>query len=40
VYVDKEQKLGVMSIAFLLDSNTEAIIWRGPKKTGFDFFYV
>lgn len=34
VYVDKEQKLGVMSIGFLLENNDDAIIWRGPKKTG------
>ncbi|PVD30967.1 hypothetical protein C0Q70_10243 [Pomacea canaliculata] len=33
VYVDKEQKLGVMSIGFLLENNDDAIIWRGPKKT-------
>ncbi|XP_076461202.1 cytosolic Fe-S cluster assembly factor NUBP2 homolog [Babylonia areolata] len=33
VYVDSEQNLGVMSIGFLLENNTEAIIWRGPKKT-------
>lgn len=25
--------LQVMSIAFLLPNNTEAVIWRGPKKT-------
>ncbi|KAK7110177.1 cytosolic Fe-S cluster assembly factor NUBP2 homolog [Littorina saxatilis] len=33
VYVDPEQKLGVMSIAFLLENEEEAVIWRGPKKT-------
>lgn len=33
VYVDKEQRLGVMSIAFLLENEDDAIIWRGPKKT-------
>ena len=31
-YVDKEQKLGVMSIGFLLNSKSDAVIWRGPKK--------
>ncbi|KAL8579017.1 hypothetical protein ACOMHN_035956 [Nucella lapillus] len=33
VYVDSEQKLGVMSIAFLMENDSEAVIWRGPKKT-------
>ena len=33
VYVDKEQELGVMSIAFLLDDKDDAIVWRGPKKS-------
>lgn len=33
VYVDKEQQLGVMSIAFLLDGKDDAVVWRGPKKT-------
>jgi Mrp family chromosome partitioning ATPase len=32
VYMDKTQTLGVMSIAFLLKSKNEAVIWRGPKK--------
>jgi len=32
VYVDKEQRLGIMSIGFLLNTNTDAVIWRGPKK--------
>jgi Mrp family chromosome partitioning ATPase len=31
-YVDKEQRLGIMSIGFLLTSDTDAVIWRGPKK--------
>jgi hypothetical protein len=34
VYADAEQRLGVMSIAFLLSNKDDAIIWRGPKKTG------
>ncbi len=34
VYVDKEQRLGVMSIGFLLDSKDDAVVWRGPKKNG------
>ena len=34
VYMDKEQTLGVMSIGFLLHNNTDAVIWRGPKKNG------
>jgi len=33
VYADAEQTLAVMSIAFLLDSRDEAVVWRGPKKT-------
>lgn len=33
VYMDKEQRLGVMSIAFLLNSRNDAVVWRGPKKT-------
>uniref|UniRef100_A0A069DQV4 Cytosolic Fe-S cluster assembly factor NUBP2 homolog n=1 Tax=Panstrongylus megistus TaxID=65343 RepID=A0A069DQV4_9HEMI len=33
VYMDKEQKLAVMSIGFLLNSRNDSIIWRGPKKT-------
>ncbi|CAH2037083.1 unnamed protein product, partial [Iphiclides podalirius] len=33
VYLDKEQRLGVMSIGFLLKSRNDAIVWRGPKKT-------
>jgi Mrp family chromosome partitioning ATPase len=32
VYMDKEQRLGVLSIGFLLGSKEEAVIWRGPKK--------
>ncbi|KAG6452144.1 cytosolic Fe-S cluster assembly factor NUBP2 homolog [Manduca sexta] len=33
VYLDNEQNLGVMSIAFLLESRNDPVIWRGPKKT-------
>lgn len=32
VYV--QDNLGVMSIGFLLPSNSNAVIWRGPKKNG------
>lgn len=32
VYTDKDQRLGVMSIAFLLKHNAEPVVWRGPKK--------
>ena len=32
VYYDKEKRLGVMSIGFLLNSTSDAVIWRGPKK--------
>ncbi len=31
-YVDKEKRLGVISIGFLLNSSSDAVIWRGPKK--------
>ncbi|GBP68249.1 Cytosolic Fe-S cluster assembly factor NUBP2 homolog [Eumeta japonica] len=33
VYMDNDQKLGVMSIGFLLNSRNDAVVWRGPKKT-------
>lgn len=32
VYTDKEQRLGVMSIAFLLANSSDPVVWRGPKK--------
>ena len=45
VYTDKDQRLAIMSIGFLLDSRDDAVVWRGPKKNGrnmnfllFDFF--
>ena len=31
-YVDKEQRLGIISIGLLLNSKSDAVIWRGPKK--------
>ncbi|KAL7751344.1 cytosolic Fe-S cluster assembly factor cfd1 [Sorochytrium milnesiophthora] len=30
---DGEQRLKIMSIAFLLQSKNDAVVWRGPKKT-------
>lgn len=33
VFIDDEKRLGVMSIAFLLDNKDEAVVWRGPRKT-------
>ncbi|XP_055531075.1 cytosolic Fe-S cluster assembly factor NUBP2 homolog [Wyeomyia smithii] len=33
VYTSAEKKLAVMSIGFLLKNRTDAVIWRGPKKT-------
>jgi Mrp family chromosome partitioning ATPase len=33
VYTDKDQKLAVMSIGFLLNNRNNAVVWRGPKKT-------
>ncbi|XP_012258900.1 cytosolic Fe-S cluster assembly factor NUBP2 homolog [Athalia rosae] len=34
VYADKEQRLAVMSIGFLLKNRNDGVVWRGPKKTG------
>uniref|UniRef100_A0A182K6V4 Cytosolic Fe-S cluster assembly factor NUBP2 homolog n=1 Tax=Anopheles christyi TaxID=43041 RepID=A0A182K6V4_9DIPT len=33
VYTTAEKKLAVMSIGFLLKNRSDAVIWRGPKKT-------
>ena len=38
VYTDKDQRLAVMSIGFLLNSRDDAVVWRGPKKNG--IFYI
>lgn len=32
VYADKEQRLAVMSVGFLLKSKNDSVVWRGPKK--------
>ncbi|KXJ28599.1 cytosolic Fe-S cluster assembly factor NUBP2 homolog isoform X1 [Exaiptasia diaphana] len=32
VYTSPDQRLGVMSIGFLLQNKDDAIVWRGPKK--------
>jgi Mrp family chromosome partitioning ATPase len=34
VFVDADQRLCVMSIGFLLNDKSTAVVWRGPKKTG------
>lgn len=34
MYADLEQRLAVMSIGFLLKNRNDAVVWRGPKKTG------
>lgn len=34
VYVDRERRLGVMSIGFLLKNRGDSVVWRGPKKDG------
>lgn len=34
MYSDPSQKLAVMSIGFLLSSQDDAVVWRGPKKNG------
>nr|CAD7416255.1 unnamed protein product [Timema poppensis] len=32
VFADKEQRLAVMSIGFLLKDRNDGVVWRGPKK--------
>ena len=32
VYTNESQSMAIMSIAFLLSSNDDAVVWRGPKK--------
>lgn len=34
VYTDVEKNLALMSIGFMLEDPDEAVVWRGPKKTG------
>lgn len=34
VYTDAKKSLALMSIGFLLEDPDEAVVWRGPKKTG------
>ena len=34
VYVDRERRLGAMSIGFLLKDRGDSVVWRGPKKDG------
>lgn len=34
VYVDQGQRLGCMSIGFLLKERGDSVVWRGPKKDG------
>ena len=34
VYTDSDQRLGIMSIGFLLNNRNNAVVWRGPKKNG------
>ena len=34
MYTDASQRLGVMSIGFLLQNKDDAVVWRGPKKNG------
>ena len=34
VYADKEKRLAIMSIGFLLQSRDDAVVCRGPKKNG------
>lgn len=37
VYTDAQKTLAIMSIGFLLEDPDEAVVWRGPKKTGMLF---
>lgn len=37
VYTDAQKSLALMSIGFLLEDPDEAVVWRGPKKTGMLF---
>lgn len=32
VYADRDQRLAVMSVGFLLKSKNDSVVWRGPKK--------
>lgn len=34
VYADPQQQLALMSIGFLMEDPDEAVVWRGPKKSG------
>lgn len=34
VYTDAQKSLALMSIGFLMEDPDEAVVWRGPKKTG------
>uniref|UniRef100_A0AAV2LCQ8 Cytosolic Fe-S cluster assembly factor NUBP2 n=1 Tax=Knipowitschia caucasica TaxID=637954 RepID=A0AAV2LCQ8_KNICA len=38
VYTDAQKSLALMSIGFLMDDPNEAVVWRGPKKTGIHTF--
>lgn len=38
VYTDAQKTLALMSIGFLLEDPDEAVVWRGPKKTGIRFY--
>lgn len=39
MYTTPEKTLGVMSIAFLLSSKEDPVIWRGPKKNGMYLYF-
>lgn len=38
VYTDAQKSLALMSIGFLMEDPDEAVVWRGPKKTGTLFY--
>ena len=39
-YVDNDKRLGIMSIGFLLNSSSDAVIWRGPKKNCIIYHHI
>lgn len=34
VFVDQEKSIALMSVGFLLEKPDDAVVWRGPKKSG------
>jgi len=40
VYVGNEKNFSVMSVGFLLENQDDAVVWRGPKKSGKIYIYI